>query len=336
MRTPNRAAKVLTDQRFQGHDPSMGSDGDALGLRALGRTGLSVTPVCLGCGVLGGMPGIFGYDVTADRGVATVRQALKGPLNFLDTSAGYSDGESERRVGTALAAEGGLPDGFVLATKVDPDPRTRDFSGAQVRRSAQQSLARLGLERFQLLYLHDPEVIGFEAAMAEDGPVSALVELQREGLAQHIGVAGGPIDLLMRLLASGLFQVVLTHNRYTMVDQSAEPLLAAADQAGAGVVNAAPFGGGILAKGPAALSKYAYREAPDDVLDRVREIQARCAAYNVPLGAAALRFSMREPRIASTVVGMSTPERIGQIVSWATWPIPDELWDEIEPLGGVS
>lgn len=277
------------------------------------------------------MPQIFGYDVTADEGVATVAAALRSPLNFLDTSAGYSDGESERRVGAAFAAAGGVPDGFVPATKVDPDPRTGDFSGAQVRRSARQSLRRLGIDRLPLLYLHDPEVIGFDAAMAPGGPVEALVELKREGIAEHIGVAGGPIDMLIRFVDTGLFEVVLTHNRYTLVDQSAEPLLAAATREGVAVVNAAPFGGGLLAKGPEAWSRYAYREADAGLLRRVRTIQERCAAFGVPLGAAALRFSMRESRIVSTVVGMSSPERIDQVVGWATWPIPAELWTEIAP-----
>src|SRR5690606_13246560 len=94
----------------------------------------------------------------------------------------------------------------------------------------------------------------------------------------------------------------------------------------------APFGGGLLAKGPDALSTYAYREADPDVLRRVREIEGRCAAFGVPLGAAALRFSMRESRIVSTVVGMSSPERIEQIIGWATWPIPADLWTEIAPF----
>jgi D-threo-aldose 1-dehydrogenase len=304
----------------------------ALERRVLGSTGLEVTSVCLGCGVLGGMERIFGYDVAADQGVATVRRALESPVTFLDTSAGYSDGESERRVGAALRARGGLPDGYVLATKVDPDPETRDYSGAQVHRCAEQSRERLGVDQFQLLYLHDPEVIGYDAAMAPGGPVEALVELREAGIAAHLGVAGGPIDLLSRFVETGLFEVVLTHNRYTLVDQSASPLLDQAGAAGVAVVNAAPFGGGILAKGTEAVAKYAYREADEDVLNRIRAIQDRCTAHGVPLGAAALQFSLREPRIASTVVGVSRPERVDQTVEWANWPIPDELWQDIDDL----
>lgn len=297
--------------------------------RPLGDTRLQVTPVCLGCSGLGGMPEIFGYDVPEDRGVATVTRMLDGPLNFLDTSAGYSDGESERRIGLALKAYGGLPAGVVLATKVDPDPDTGGFAAADVRRVAEQSLERLGIDSFQLLYLHDPEVIGFSESMASGGPVEELIRLRDEGIADHLGVAGGPIDMLLEFLATGEFEVVLTHNRYTLVDQSAEPLLAEAERTGVGVVNGAVFGGGILAKGPDANPNYMYSQAPPELLARVREIEEVCARYDVPLGAAALRFSLREPRIASTVAGLSRPERVDEVVDWATRPIPDELWKEL-------
>lgn len=297
--------------------------------RALGSTGLQVTPICLGTGVLGGMPEIFDYDVPVDRAIATVRKALTSPITFLDSSAGYAGGESERRVGAAIAEHGGLPEGFVLATKVDPDPATGDYSGAQVRRCAQESLERLGLDRFDLLYLHDPENIGFDPAMASGGAVEALVELRDQGVAAHIGVAGGPIDLMTRFVPTGVFEVVLTHNRWTLVDRSAEPLIEEASAAGLGVVNAAPFGGGMLAKGPDAVRRYMYSQADEALVERVREIQRACTRHGVPLGAAALQFSLREPRIHATVVGLSTPDRLDQTLEWASWEIPGELWEEI-------
>lgn len=294
--------------------------------RTLGTTGLSVTTLCLGGGVLGGMPGVFGYDVDHDRGVATVRRALDSPINFLDTSAGYSNGESERRYGAALRAHGGLPAGYVLATKVDPDPATGAFDGAAVRKSAEASLERLGVDSFDVLHLHDPERIGFERSMESGGPVETLLDLKREGIARHLGVAGGPIDLLREFVGTGHFEVVLTHNRYTLLDRSAEPLIADATARGVGVVNAAPFGGGILAKGPDVVRTYAYRSAEDTVIDRVRTMAELCARVGVPLAAAALQFSIRDARIASTVVGLSTPERLDRTVDLATMNIPEELW----------
>ncbi len=301
-------------------------------LRELGRTGLRVTSVCIGGGPLGGMPENFGYDVPEQLGVATAQRALQGPFNFLDTSNGYSDGESERRVGTALKLTNGLPPGFVLATKVDPDPRTGDFSGQRVLRSVEESLERLGLDRLQLLYLHDPERISFEDGTAPGGALEAMVRLRDEGVAEHIGVAGGPVALMSRYLATGAFEALITHNRWTLVDRSADALLDEAAALGVGVVNGAPFGGGILAKGSAALPKYAYSAAPAVVLDRVRAMEQACEEHGVPLPAAALQFSTRDPRIDSTIVGVSRPERVEETVRLASWHIPDELWEALEPL----
>jgi len=298
-------------------------------LRPLGRTDLTVSAVCAGGGPLGSMPDNFGYHVPAERGIDTVTRVLRSPINFLDTSNGYSGGESERRIGAAVAAAGGLPDGFVLATKVDRD-RNGDFSGPRVRRSIEESLARLGMDQVPLLYLHDPEHITFEEGMAPGGPVEELTRIRDAGLARYLGVAGGPVGMLRDYVGTGVFDAVLTHNRYTLVDRSAEPLLESASAAGVAVVNAAIYGGGILATGLAGSSKYGYRAAPAAVLQSVAAIEKACAAVGVPLPAAALRFSMRDSRIASTVIGISRPERVDECLSHVTWDISDELWAEID------
>jgi D-threo-aldose 1-dehydrogenase len=291
-----------------------------------------VTAICVGASPLGSVPRVFGEDVEYERGVRTVQHVFDSPINFLDTANGYSNGESERRIGAAIAERGGLPDGFVLATKVDPDPITGSFSGDRARRSAEESLERLGADRFQLLYLHDPDKITFEGAMAPAGPVEALVAMRDEGLAQHIGVAGGPVRLMQRFLATGAFEVLLTHNRYTLVDRSAGPLIDQALAAGMAVVNAAVFGGGILAKGPGHTSSYAYSEAKPVVIERVRAMEKACQAYGVPLRAAALNVSLRDSRISSTVVGTAAPAHVDELVSLAAQEIPPALVAELAAL----
>jgi D-threo-aldose 1-dehydrogenase len=298
-------------------------------LRPLGQTRLTVSAVCAGGGPLGSMPQNFGYDVPAQRGIDTVTRVLHSPIRFLDTSNGYSHGESERRIGAAMAAAGGLPEDFVLATKVDRD-HNGDFSGARVRHSIEESLTRLGMDQVPLLYLHDPEHISFEAGMAPGGPVEELQRIRDEGLARHLGVAGAPVGLMRSYVDTGIFDALLTHNRYTLVDRSAEPLIEAASAAGVAVINAAIYGGGILATGVAGSDRYAYSPAPQVVLRAVAEIEKACVASGVPLPAAALRFSMRDPRITSTIIGISRPERVDECLSHVTWDIPDELWAEID------
>ncbi|GHH85029.1 oxidoreductase [Streptomyces sulfonofaciens] len=294
--------------------------------RPLGRTGVDVTPLCFGGAPLSGMPQNFGYDVSEERAAATLHAILEGPVNFLDTSANYGSGRGEQRIGAALRARGGPPAGFVVATKADGDDGTGDFSGAQVRRCAERSLRRLGLDRFPLYHLHDPEHLTFEEGMAPGGPVEEMLRLKEEGIAGSLGVAGGPVDLMIRYVETGAFDVVLTHNRYTLLDRSADRLLDVAARHGVAVLNAAPFAGGVLAKGPRRQPRYVYRAMPEPVRERLERLAALCGEAGVPLAAVALQFSLREPRIASTVVGVSTPERVRRTLDLAAVPVPDDLW----------
>ena len=307
---------------------------DLLQPRRLGDLPLAVTPVGVGCAEIGSMADTFGYDVPEERAHAVVRAALAGPLNFLDTAASYGDGESERRIGQVLRELGGLPPGVVLTTKADRNLQTGDFSGAQIRRSVERSLRLLGLEHLALVFLHDPEHTTFEAALGPGGPVEALQRLQQAGVVDHIGVAGGPIDLMVRYVETGLFEAAITHNRYTLLNRSAEPLVDVAAARRIPLLNAAPYASGLLARGPDAGARYAYTDAPPDIISRARAMADVCQQYAVPLAAAALQFSLREPRIAATIVGMSRPERIQQTLELAAHPIPDEVWPQLDALAG--
>jgi D-threo-aldose 1-dehydrogenase len=298
----------------------------------LGATGLRVTNLCLGGAPLGDMPETFAYGVPEERALATVRALLDSPINFIDTAASYGDGEGERRVGIVLRERGGLPAGYVLDTKADRDLQTGDFSGDQMRRSVERSLRLLGLEKIQLMHLHDPEHTTFESAMAKNGPVEVLQQLKDEGLVENLGVAGGPIDMEIRYVETGIFDAVITHNRYTLLDQSADPLLTIAHERGLGVLNAAPYGSGMLAKGPDAYPRYHYQQAPPEMIAQTRRLAAVCERHGISLRIAALHFSLRDPRIHSTIIGMTRPERVQQAVDDALTPVPDALWDELAPM----
>jgi D-threo-aldose 1-dehydrogenase len=275
------------------------------------------------------MPETFAYTVPEEQALATIRAIFAGPINFVDTAASYGDGESERRIGLVLRELGGLPPDFVLATKADRDLQTGDFSGAQMRRSVERSLRLLGLDQLQLLYLHDPEHITFEQAMAPGGPVEVLRRCQEEGLIVHLGVAGGPIDLMTRFVETGLFSVAISHNRYTLLNTEADSFWNVCRQHGTAAINAAPYGSGMLVKGPGAYPRYMYQEAPQALVTRARQLQAVCERYSVPLAAAALQFSLRDPRITSTIIGLSRPERLAETLRFAQWPLPAELWTEL-------
>lgn len=295
--------------------------------RELGKTGLFVTPFCLGTAPLGSMPKEFTYTVSDQEALQILKRFFASPINFLDTASNY--GESEKRIGLALKELGGLPKGFVLQTKVDRNMQTGDFSGEQIKCSLEQSLKLLGVDRLQMVYIHDPEYTTFENVMSSNGPLAVLKDYKRQGVIDHIGVAGGPIDMLVKYTQTGEFEAVITHNRNTLLFRVADPLFEAAAKRGVAVLNAAPFGSGLLASG-ASYGKYAYREANPEMLDRVRKIEKVCKRYRVPLKAAALQFSLRNPLITSTIVGMGKPEYVDEAVSLAKTEVPDELFAEVD------
>jgi D-threo-aldose 1-dehydrogenase len=297
----------------------------------LAATGLEVTNLAIGTSALSSMPGVYGYEVERERALDTLRRALDSPIRLIDTSNGYGEGNSERLIGEVLRERGGVPTGVLVSTKVDPD-RSGDFSGERVRRSVDESCRRLGMGHFPLLFLHDPERTTFEAAMAPDGAVPALIRLKEEGLVGHLGVAGGPVGLMERYVQTGVFEVLLTHNRFTLLDRSASSLIDDCARLGVAVLNAAPFGGGILARGPDHEGKYGYRRAPRELVEAAKKIEAACSRYGVPLAVAALQFSMRDRRVASTVVGVTRPERVDQAIEMAAYVVPGALWEELADL----
>jgi len=302
--------------------------------RAFGRTGLDVSALCIGTSSWGPARAGESGQARDARVDAMARRAFDGGFgtNVVDTSNIYGDGLSEVYLGRALAALGGLPQGVVLQTKLDRDLVTGSFSAEQMRRSASESFERLGLDRVQVLYLHDPESLGFEAAMAPGGPVETLIALRDEGVTAHIGISGGPVDMMQRFVETDVFDALVTHNRYTLVDRSATAMLEAAVQRGVGVCNAAPYGAGVLTGDPRFADGYGYRPIRPGVRAAVERMSALCAEAGIPLAAAALQFSLRAPLVHTTIVGGSAEGRLDEAVALAAVSIPEGLWAELDAV----
>lgn len=294
-------------------------------IRPLGATGLNVSGICVGGAPLGSMPEVFGHEVAEDDAINLVRQVFASPLRFLDTANGYSGGRSEQRIGAAIRLNGGLPPDFLVATKVDASGR--DYSAARVRQSVRESSGRLGLDTLPLVYLHDPEFFDFDTMMPA---VEALQELRAAGTIGHIGLAGGDVHEMARYLELDAFEVLLVHNRFTLVDRSATELIETATAKKIAVVNAAIYGGGILANGRG--STYGYRPATEATLRGIQAMAAVCRRFDSDLATVALAASVRNPLVTSTVVGFSTPSRIDTILAAVAAPLPDELFAELESL----
>ena len=269
----------------------------------------------------------------AERGELLADAMLASPYRQLDTSNNYANGESEKLLGGAIRRLGGLPADKVIFSKVDADPVTGRLDADRVRRSFDESMKRLGLETLPLLHFHDPYMLEVSEAMAPGGPVAALAALRDEGLVGAIGIAAGKRALMEEYVRTDAFDAVLNHNRWTLVDRSADTLWNLATERRMTVFNAAPFGGGILAGSMTRGPKYAYSEASQDLLDFIERLETLAAEWGIELAAAAVQFSLGDPRIHSTVVGMSSIARLESLPALISADIPEGFWEGFRALG---
>jgi D-threo-aldose 1-dehydrogenase len=207
------------------------------------------------------------------------------------------------------------------------------FDASRARESLEQSLRALNVDHVDILHLHDPEhAASVSEITGAGGALPELVRMKEEGLCKAIGLAAGRVDIMMPLLRDWDFDALISHNRYTLVNRNADSMFDLAQERGVTVLNAAPYAGGVFAKGSIEHPRYVYQQAGDAMLDPVRQIEALCARHQVPTGAVALQFSMRDARIASTICGVTKPERVEQTIAWATLDIPQALWEEFATL----
>lgn len=285
---------------------------------------LALEPITVGTSGLGKRPG-------ADVGLATA--ILTSRYRQVDTSNNYADGESERLLGAAIRELGGLPENRFVFSKGDQDPVTGAFTGDRMRRSFEESTERLGLAALPLYQLHDPYTIEVSEALAPGGAVDVLLKLREQGRIGAIGIAAGRRELVEEYVKTDVFDVVLTHNRYTVVNRAAERILELATERGMTVFNAAPFGSGILAGDNFRGRTYGYTTPSPEFLAHVDRFRALCAEWGVEPAAAALHFSLREPRIHTTVVGVNSVERLHELEVHERAVIDVEFWEALEALG---
>lgn len=299
----------------------------------LAASGLTIPAICFGTTALANMPDTYGYSVDVARARATLNAIFDGPIAFLDTSRNYGLGESEKRIGEAIAARGGLPKGFVISSKLDRNMDTNKFDGDRARESIEESLKALGVSQIDILHLHDPEYASdLNDVTKKGGALDALFRMKEQGLCKAVGLAAGRTDIMMPLLRDYDFDVMISHNRFTLLNRQGMEMFELAKSRNIAVINAAPYASGILAKGASKAPLFAYMPADDDIKSRANRIEAICAKHGVPMGAAALQFSMHSPLVASTICGVSSPERVQQTVDWANVDIPKALWDELKSV----
>ena len=252
-------------------------------------------------------------------------------MNFLDTSRIYGHGRSEERIGKVIREMGGLPSDFVISTKIDRHAETNRFDASQARRSLEDSLKVLGLEKLQLVHLHDPEHASCLTDIT-DGTLRELFRMKDEGLIEATGLAAGNVEIMMPMLRNWDFDAMITHNRFTVLNRNADQMIQLAVEREIAVLNAAPYASGVLAKGSTSYPHYVYMPAEGSILESVQKVEDICREFSIPLGALALQFSARDPRIVSTVCGISRPVRVADTLRWLVWKIPAVVWEKVDSL----
>ena len=316
--------------------------------RRVGRTNLQVTELGLGSATLAS---IF-QAVPDDQARATVSAGLDAGINYFDTAPQYGYGRAEHLVGDGLRFR---PENKVISTKVGrilkpvqseaereyghawvnpfPFEQVYDYSYWGVMKSFEHSLARLGLSKVDILFVHD---IGLATHSAEqnaiywqqlaEGGYRALTELKASGQISAIGLGVNEWEVLMDAFALGDWDAFLLAGRYTLLEQtSLEPFLSTCLKRHASVVAGGPFNGGALM----GTGMWNYAKAPEAVIKRVADLNATCAEFGVPLGAAALQFPLAHQAVCNVLPGPKSPAELDGILAWWNTKIPDALWDAL-------
>ena len=327
--------------------------------RKLGSTGCALPELGFGAAAMGNL-----YAAIDDtQAAATIDAALAAGLRYVDTAPHYGRGLSERRVGDALR---GLSD-VIVSTKVgrlvEPDAtitddRERDgfhtampfrmrydYSHDGILRSHEHSLQRLGLARIDLLFVHDIGRVThgeadaqYRAQLIQGGGLKALERLCDEGAIAGFGLGVNEVDVCLDLMEEARFDVILLAGRYTLLEQGPlDRFFPACEQAGTAVVIGGPYNSGVLATGSAAaaMPRYNYAPAPNDVLDRVRALESVAERHGVSLAAAALAFVLAHPQVASVIPGLANPQQVADTIGLYREPIPQEFWNELRHAGLV-
>ena len=294
---------------------------------------IKVSEICFGTSALGNMPDTYGYEVNPSIAEETILAILNGPSNFIDTSRNYGMGRSEKLIGNVFKSLGGKPNDIILATKIDRDTATNILDRDATLKSFEQSIKALETEKIDILHLHDPEHCkDLNDITCKGGALDTLFQLKEEGSVTLVGLAMGKVEMMYDLIQEWPFDVMINHNRFTLLNRQADKLFNLAKKKGIKIFNAAPFCGGILAKGTKETNRLVYQEVSEKKLKPVFDLEKICLKYNIPLGAAALQFSMKDPRISSTIVGITKKSRIDQIVEWSNFEISEDAWTEILSL----
>jgi len=304
------------------------------------------TPAFTRLGLGTGTQGNLRHAVSDAEAETVFQAAWDGGVRYFDTAPWYGRGLSEERLGRFLQGR----EGWVLSSKVgrllraDAPPHPSqvgagfevqrdlnvvyDYSYDGVMRSYEQSLKRLGLDHIDVLFIHDPDVVGVGVPELMTGAHRALSELKAQGAIRGFGAGMNEWQMPLDLLRAGDFDMFLLAGRYTLLEQASLPFMDECARRGARVVIGGVFNSGLLAN-PRPGANYNYSAVPEGVLKQALKLEAVCADFGVALSAAALQFALAHPAVTSVLVADHQPDHIGQNLKAAEAPLPKALWDTL-------
>jgi D-threo-aldose 1-dehydrogenase len=309
----------------------------AMRTKRLGRTGLEVPIIGVGTAFIGYVPSAAWQDagevqIDEETAARTVAAAIDGGATLIDTAPLYGQTKVESVIGRVLAGRPGGATGLVLSTKAGRLADGHDYSRRAIAASVTASLDRLGVGHLDVVSVHD-SMDYYDQVMGPDGALQALRELRDQGVIGAIGVGCADPGETARYVATGEFDVAVVANAWSLVNRlMAAKILPAAEEHDVGLIVATPLERGLLAAGASAGATQGGRTHSGVVLDLVRRVEERCRAYEVPLLAVSLQWLTRHPQVASAIPGPRTPEEAASNAGAAAWPIPDQLWAELDPI----
>lgn len=268
-----------------------------------------------------------------ELGIATLIAALDAGCAFIDTAALYGRALSEKMIGQALRQRPELKANLVITTKAGRVYEGYDFSFDGVVKSVYASLERLGLDRLDIVYIHDAMGQPMEEILSKQGALGALRHLQNEGVVQFVGTAANDPATNAAYIQTGEFDAAVIADAWSLINLTAkQEILPAAQKHDAGLVAATPLERGLLVTGPVANTNYLNRNFSQACLDHVSGIQRVCQRYDIPMIAVALQWCTRHPQIASVIPGARLPHEAETSLAAAQIDIPAELWTDLRPL----
>lgn len=323
--------------------------------REVGTRGALVCRLGIGTSAFGTLATPGGEAVVTD----TMHAARAAGLRYFDTAPFYGRGLAELRLGEGLRAV--ARDEVTVSTKVGrlftPDfsapfakregdrlfPLVYDYTYDGTMRSLEHSLLRLDTGRVDIVFIHDVnrkwqgDRLEERYREAMNGAYRALAKLRDAGVIKAFGVGVNDPDILLRFAGDGDFDCFMLAHRYTLLDHAAlDRLLPECARRRIAVFSVAPYNSGILATGARPGATYIYQEAPPEIMERTRRIEAVCARHGVPLAAAALQFAAFHPAVATVVVGMRNATDLQQNAAYFRHGIPSALWEELKHEGLIA